>query len=302
MHGTLKPMLAKASERDLDWSEFLPLALFAIRQVPNRDVGFSPHQLVYGWNVLGPLDLLYSGWVDEKFERVDVEEWVLKLQDKLLLLHDLAVAHETDSASKRCLSFNRNKSDRCLEVGSKVLVRIPGLHASLQASWEGPYVVQDRVSRVTYRISKGEGHPVKLVHLNNTKVYKDRCAWVNAVSVVAEEQGISDDLDGSKAVLGSEKCIGYRESDLLTVVSSAEYFFSDVPGLCKVGKCSIKLSDGADVVNLQPRQVPVGIRKEVELEIDKMLKGGIIVRSEADWASPLVPVVTARPGQEAENK
>ncbi len=252
MHGTLKPMLAKAIERDLDWSEFLPLALFAIRQVPNRDVGFSPHQLVYGRNVLGPLDLLYSGWVDEKFERVDVEEWVLKLQDKLLLLHDLAVAHETDSASKRCLSFNRNKSDRCLEVGSKVLVRIPGLHASLQASWEGPYVVQDRVSRVTYRISKGEGHPVKLVHLNNTKVYKDRCAWVNAVSVVAEEQGISDDLDGSKAVLGSEKCVGYRESDLLTVVSSAEEFFSDVPGLCKVGKCSIKLSDGADVVNLQP--------------------------------------------------
>ncbi len=36
--------------------------------------------------------------------------------------------------------------------------------------------------------------------------------------------------------------------------------------------------------------MPVGIRKEVELEIDKMLKGGIIVRSEAEWASPLVRV------------
>jgi len=185
-------------------------------------VGFPPHQLVYGRNVLGPLDLLYSGWVDEKFERVDIEEWVLKLQDKLLLLHDLAVAHETDSPLKRCLSFNRNKSDRCFEVGSKVLVRIPGLHASSQASWEGPYIMQDRVSRVTYRVSKGEGHPMKLVHLNNTKVYKDRCAWVNAVCVVAEEQGISDDLDGSKAVLGSEKYVGYRESELLTVVSSVK--------------------------------------------------------------------------------
>ncbi len=54
MHGTLKPMLAKACERELDWSDFLPLALFAIRQVPNRDVGFSPHQLVYGRSVLGP--------------------------------------------------------------------------------------------------------------------------------------------------------------------------------------------------------------------------------------------------------
>ncbi len=48
---------------------------------------------------------------------------------------------------------------------------------------------------------------------------------MNAVSVVAEAQGISDDLDGSKAVLGSEKCVGYRESDLLTVVSSVKEFF-----------------------------------------------------------------------------
>jgi len=150
LHGTLKPMLAKAGDRGIDWSEFLPLALFAIRQVPNRDVGFSPHQLVFGRCVMGPLDILYSGWVDRAYDSVDVEEWVLKLQDKLSLLHDMAVVNESDSAAKRCLSFNKNKSDRCLEVGSKVLVRVPGLHASLQVSWEGPYVVKDKVSRVTY--------------------------------------------------------------------------------------------------------------------------------------------------------
>ncbi len=38
--------------------DFLPMALFAIRQVPNRDLGFSPHMLVYGREVVGPLDLL----------------------------------------------------------------------------------------------------------------------------------------------------------------------------------------------------------------------------------------------------
>ncbi len=63
LHGTLKPMLSKAIDAGIDWSVFLPLALFAIRQVPNRDVGFSPHCLVYGKDVVGPLDVLYKGWV-----------------------------------------------------------------------------------------------------------------------------------------------------------------------------------------------------------------------------------------------
>ncbi len=39
LHGTLKPMLAKAVDAGFDWVEFLPLALFALRQIPNRDCG-----------------------------------------------------------------------------------------------------------------------------------------------------------------------------------------------------------------------------------------------------------------------
>ncbi len=53
-------MLAKAVDLGIDWAEFLPLALFAIRQVPNRDLGYSPHYLVYGRDVHGPLDVLLS--------------------------------------------------------------------------------------------------------------------------------------------------------------------------------------------------------------------------------------------------
>ncbi len=62
LHGTLKPMLAKATAHGIDWVTFLPMALFAIRQVPNRDTGFSPHQLVFGRNMHDPLDILYVGW------------------------------------------------------------------------------------------------------------------------------------------------------------------------------------------------------------------------------------------------
>ncbi len=60
-HGSLKPMLAKAVHGGVEWADFLPLALFAMRQVSNRATGFSPHQLVFGRDVVGPLDVLYKG-------------------------------------------------------------------------------------------------------------------------------------------------------------------------------------------------------------------------------------------------
>ncbi len=34
----------------------------------------------------------------------------------------------------------------------------------------------------------------------------------------------------------------------------------------------------------------MGIQEGVEKEIDKMLKNGVIVKNEAEWASPLDPV------------
>ncbi len=47
LHGTLKPMLAQAVDNGVDWATFLPMALFAIRQVANHDTGFSPHKLMF---------------------------------------------------------------------------------------------------------------------------------------------------------------------------------------------------------------------------------------------------------------
>ena len=59
-------MLAKAREEGVDWAQFLPMALFAIRQVPNRDTGYSPHELVFGTKMRGPLNLVYAGWLGDE--------------------------------------------------------------------------------------------------------------------------------------------------------------------------------------------------------------------------------------------
>ncbi len=81
LHGSLKPMLAKAIDQGYDRVEFLPLALFALRQILNRDLGYSPHMMVFGREVTGPLDLLYCGWVEKQYNNIDIEEWLVKLND-----------------------------------------------------------------------------------------------------------------------------------------------------------------------------------------------------------------------------
>ncbi len=207
LHGTLQPMLAKAVNSGVDWVDFLPLALFAFRQVPSRVPGYSPHKLVYGKEVVGPLDVLYSGWVDCKFECMDTEEWLVSLHDRLSVIHYLAVGNESKSVEERVLAFNKGKSDRELSVGDTVLMRIPGIHGSLQASWEGPYIVSSKVSRVTYKVSKGDGCAEKLAHINNLKVCQERPLSVNAITLVAEEQGIDEQLLLPKAVLGEENVL-----------------------------------------------------------------------------------------------
>ena len=44
-----------------DWDLYLPFVLFAYRHTPT---GYSPFQLIYGFNVRGPLEVLCDSWID----------------------------------------------------------------------------------------------------------------------------------------------------------------------------------------------------------------------------------------------
>ena len=61
MHGTLGSILTKARAEGLQWPDVLPMALHALRHMPNRSTGFAPCELVYGRMMRGPIDVLYDG-------------------------------------------------------------------------------------------------------------------------------------------------------------------------------------------------------------------------------------------------
>ncbi len=196
----------------------------------------------------------------------------------------MAVANASVATKARVEKFNKNKSLRQLEVGDKVLLRIPGLCVSLEASCRGPYDVQEKFSRVNYRVCKDGRKKNKVVHINNTKRFKARGVSVNAVCVVAEENKEMSDMWDKKCVLADEKCEDYCEESLQRVLGRLMDYFSESPGLCTVRKCVIEVKDGSEV------EVPVHIRGAVDEEIQKLVHSGIIVESSAEWCSPVVPV------------
>ena len=53
------------AERPKDWDRYLPALLFAVREVPQESLGFSPFELLYGRNVRGPMAILRELWTDE---------------------------------------------------------------------------------------------------------------------------------------------------------------------------------------------------------------------------------------------
>ena len=48
-----------------DWDKVLNSALFAYRSSPLDNLGFTPFELVYAFQVRTPLDVLRDGWISK---------------------------------------------------------------------------------------------------------------------------------------------------------------------------------------------------------------------------------------------
>ncbi len=44
--------------------------------------------MVFGREVTGPLELLYCGCIEKQYNNIEIEEWLVKLNDILAIIHD----------------------------------------------------------------------------------------------------------------------------------------------------------------------------------------------------------------------
>ena len=287
MHGTLVPMLTKASQAGLDWVEQLPFALFALRSAPNRDTKFSPYQLVYGHRVRTPLDILHQGWAEEEFSEFETGEWADWLVSRLAVWHESVLERGKEASGNRKALYDKSTVNRTLEVGDQVMCRIPGMIGKLKESWHGPYDVVARKSRVDYAVDLGKGRGrVKVLHVNNLKKYFPRVEEVLRLALVAEDwaedECVGRKLSGSYEGFDEKSVVGGLKQEFPEV-------FSDLPGKALVDRFRIETGD-AEPRRSHPYRVPDRLKEGVRSEVNKLVELGIVVPSTSPWASPVVPV------------
>ena len=284
LHGTLVPMLTKASSQGLDWVGQVPFALFALRSAPNRDTLYSPFELVYGRQVRTPLDVLHQGWVELDFEKLNTSEWADWLVDRLECWHEVMRQRNVAASKTRKKMFDRKAVERVFEVGNRVLCRIPGMTHKLQESWHGPYPVVEVLSRVDYKVEFRKGNR-KVLHVNNMKLFHGREEEIMRLSVIAEDMS----EDGDVGMVMSGVCKDFETTSVAQLKLDFPEVFSNLPGKTDLCKLRIETGDSAPIA-LRPYRPPDRLKDGVREEVDKLVRLGVAEPSFSPWASPVVPV------------
>ena len=157
INRTIQSMLARyVSENQTDWDVHLQYVMLAYRSSTQETTGFSPNELMLGRNVKLPVDIIYGQPPQENC--TDLHEYVQKQQEHLTKVHDVARQHMNIASEKhkRLYDHHSKPLPKAIKVGDHVWyycpVRKKGISPKLQTEWKGPYVVNEKLSDILFRI------------------------------------------------------------------------------------------------------------------------------------------------------
>jgi len=98
------------TQHQRQWHKFLPLTIWALREVPNSTTGVSPYMLVYGHTPTGPLAVLKESWAGQRdippnLEK-HVEEYLCDLRSKLETAANFAEQHAKHAQTDYVAHYN----------------------------------------------------------------------------------------------------------------------------------------------------------------------------------------------------
>ncbi|KAJ1084630.1 hypothetical protein NDU88_004776 [Pleurodeles waltl] len=298
---TLKGMitgLPEARRRKKD--VLLPCLLLACRKVPQKRVGFSLFELLYGHPVRGPLSRVKEGW--EKAPKKpphDVVSYKLALCTQIQCFWKQAKSNLEASQEVMKEWFDRKATLVEFSPGNKVWVMKP----------VEPFEIKEEKGEATYLVDlKTPRHPLRVLHHNRQKPYFER-SEVSMLLVTDEGQEEENerlpDLISAKESDGSVEGVNLSDSptldqkgDCYELLVQFSFLFSLTPGLTHLCVHDIDTGESPPVKNKIYR-VSDKVRSSIKDEVSKMLALGVIEKSISPWSSSVVPKAAA-PGAKTE--
>ncbi|KAM3842935.1 tudor domain-containing protein 15-like [Diretmus argenteus] len=174
-HATLKSMLrAYCLEFEKDWDNGVHLVLFAVREVVQESLGFSPSELIFAHSVRGPLKMLKESWIGDS-EPQNLLDYVSDFRFRLRRACELARENLSVTQKRMKGWYDQKAENRVFAPGDKVLVLLPIPGSTLQARFSGPYLVKEKVGDRDYLVATPERRRrCRLCHVNMLKPYHER--------------------------------------------------------------------------------------------------------------------------------
>lgn len=164
-HRTLKSMLRAYIEKDkTNWPEFLPFVVFVINTTKNRSIGYSSHQLLYGYQLDVPSNL------KRKPEPVyTYDDYANELKFKMQVAHEIAREHLIESKINNKLYYDDNANLDEYDVGDQILIQNNQRKTKLDNLFLGPYEIIEILSDTNVKIKIGK--KFKVVHKDRIKKF-----------------------------------------------------------------------------------------------------------------------------------
>ena len=299
-NGSLKIMLQTGlvnKEKNL-WDTLLSYILFAYRSVPQKSTGFSPFEMVYGFPIRTPLDLIKEKWAGKYVEDdVSIVEFVQNMRSNLQIISSIAVDSEKKAKIESKQWYDKKARSVSYEIGDLVFVLLPIKINKLEASWQGPYQIISKQGPVDYVVNfKDKSKAHRLVHVNMLRKFHERVAFFTSSEEIDDDEDIASFPENVNAeltldsVILDERITFQMRKELFKVLDDYKSIFTDIPGHTHLVKHEIRLTTDQPF-RCVPYRVPHNLEAVMKREIETALNLGLIERcspniNPSPYASP----------------
>ena len=160
----VKKIIAKAIKTYKDWHEKLPFALHAYRTGVRTSTEATPYSLIYGMEVVLPIEVEIPSLRVLKEVKLEEVEWVQAWYEQLNLIEEKrmkAIFHVQLYQKRIMRAHDKKIRPRQFQEGELVFKRISqnrqDLRGKWSPNWEGPYIVKKVFSGGALILAKMDG-------------------------------------------------------------------------------------------------------------------------------------------------
>ena len=179
-NGTLKNILSTTSDKcHFDWDKMIPLALMAYRASPHCTTGVTPNKMLFGREILEPIDIVV-GLPPDHEQPQNIPEYVQDLRENLELAHSIAREATGKSVEIAKREYDKKKHEYKYEIGDPVWLLVKGIKKpkgkvpKFLPNYEGPYFIIGIIDPQVYIIQESPRSKAKVIHHDRLKPMHSR--------------------------------------------------------------------------------------------------------------------------------